>query len=243
MLEIEQQIDGVLILLPTPYQSPQHLFVASLTINVNISLHIWNLWPKILLLTSSIGTMLLSRFVATFRRLSIVIYAMPLNYIQVEDRLFCVPRYEFVQSSEVFADMFLLPSGPGANTEGRDREHPIVLEGYKKDEFACLLKVMYPTYVPITFIQLDLMYLSGCRASSLVSGTTLDLCLGKEEWVSVVKISTIWNMEKVCRNSPETLFRWLSRLMHDIHLPDQEVRYSQVVDRFRFISHREDSSC
>ena len=106
-------------------------------------MHIRNLWPKILLLASSIGTTLLSRFVATFRRLSIVVYAMPLNYIQVEDRLFCVPQYKFVQSSEVFADMFLLPSGPGANTEGQDREHPIVLEGYKKDEFACLLKVMY----------------------------------------------------------------------------------------------------
>jgi hypothetical protein len=43
--------------------------------------------------------------------------------------------------------MFLLPPGPGATTEGQDREHPIVLEGYKKDEFACLLKVMYPMYV------------------------------------------------------------------------------------------------
>jgi len=129
---------------------------------------------------------------------------MPLNYIQVEDRLFCVPRYEFVQSSEVFADMFLLPSGPGANTEGQDREHPIVLEGYKKDEFACLLKVMYPTYVLIIFIQLDPTYLPGCRASSLVSGTTLGFPLGKEEWVSVMKLSTIWNMEKVCRNSTKT---------------------------------------
>ncbi|KIM37706.1 hypothetical protein M413DRAFT_253968 [Hebeloma cylindrosporum] len=99
--------------------------------------------------------------------------------IKVEDRLFCVPRCEFVQLSEVFADMFLLPSAPGANPEGRDREHPLVLEGYKKDEFACLLKVMYPT------------------AGSLISGTTLALALGKEEWVSVLKLSTIWNMEKI----------------------------------------------
>jgi len=76
-------------------------------------------------------------------------YLIPilLNYVQVEDRLFCVPRYEFVQSSEVFAGLFLLPSGPVAHAEGQDREHPIVLEGYQKDEFACLLKVMYPAYV------------------------------------------------------------------------------------------------
>ena len=122
---------------------------------------------------------------------------MPLNYVQVEDRFFCVPRCEFVQSSEVFADMFFLPSGPGVKTEGQDKEHPIVLEGYKKDEFSCLLKVMYPTYVFIIFIVLYPTYTCVCRASYLISGTTLNLRLGKEEWASVLKLSTIWNMEKV----------------------------------------------
>ncbi|KIM38617.1 hypothetical protein M413DRAFT_239902 [Hebeloma cylindrosporum] len=100
-------------------------------------------------------------------------------FIKVEDTLFCVPRCEFVKSSEVFADMFLLPAGPGESTEGRVRDHPIVLEGYKKDEFTSLLKVMYPT------------------AGSQISGTTLDLGLGKSEWVNVLKLSTIWNMEKI----------------------------------------------
>ncbi|CAA7271197.1 unnamed protein product [Cyclocybe aegerita] len=99
--------------------------------------------------------------------------------IQVEDELFCVPRCEFVRSSEVFADMFLLPSGPATCNEGQDRKHPIVLEGYKKHEFACLLKVMYPT------------------AGSLISGTKLDLDLEKEEWVSVLKLSAIWDMKKI----------------------------------------------
>ncbi|KAJ3511036.1 hypothetical protein NLJ89_g4334 [Agrocybe chaxingu] len=100
-------------------------------------------------------------------------------FIKVEDKLFCVPRCEFIQSSEVFADMCLLPSGPTSAVEGRDRERPIVLEGYKKGEFACLLKVMYPT------------------AGSLISGTNFELSLGKEEWVSVLKLSTIWNMKKI----------------------------------------------
>ncbi|KIM37714.1 hypothetical protein M413DRAFT_47828, partial [Hebeloma cylindrosporum] len=99
----------------------------------------------------------------------------------VEDRIFCVPRYEFISSSEVFTGMFLLPLGPEVRVEGQDRENPILLEGYKKDEFASLLKVMYPT------------------ATSLISGTppTLDLRLGKEEWVNVLKLSTIWNMERI----------------------------------------------
>jgi len=100
-------------------------------------------------------------------------------FVKVEDKLFCVPRCEFVQSSEVFADMFLLPSGPATHVEGQDKDHPIVLEGYKKNEFTCLLKVMYPT------------------ATSLISGSELELNLKKEEWVSVLKISTIWNMTKI----------------------------------------------
>ena len=69
---------------------------------------------------------------------------MLLNHGQVENTLFRVPQCEFEQSSEVFADMFLLPSGAVENTEGKDREHPIVLEGYTKDEFSCLLRVMFP---------------------------------------------------------------------------------------------------
>ena len=84
---------------------------------------------------------------AAFRLQSITSYV-----IQVEDEVFGVPRSEFIQSSEVFADMFfantfIAPSEAEASKEGQDRENPIVLEGYKKDEFACLLKVMYPKYV------------------------------------------------------------------------------------------------
>jgi hypothetical protein len=93
---------------------------------------------------------------ATFWR-SLIISSLPFDYVQVEDNLFCVPLCEFVQSSQVFADMFLLPSGPATCSEGQDKEHPIVLEGYKKDEFACLLRVMYPTYVHLLmFMYFDL---------------------------------------------------------------------------------------
>jgi len=102
-------------------------------------------------------------------------------FVKVEDKLFCVPQCEFVRSSDVFADMLLLPPGPATRCEGQDRDLPIVLEGYKKDDFACLLKVMYPT------------------ATSLISGGNLELHLKKEEWMSVLKLSTIWNMTKIRR--------------------------------------------
>jgi hypothetical protein len=60
--------------------------------------------------------------------------------------LFRVPRCEFEESSEIFANMLLMPSGAVDRTEGQDNEHPIVLKGYKKDEFSSLLRVMYPRY-------------------------------------------------------------------------------------------------
>jgi len=65
------------------------------------------------------------------------------------------------------------------HTEGHDKEHPIVLEGYTKDEFSCLLRVMFP------------------RTKALISGTKWELSLKKEEWVSVLKLSTIWNMSHI----------------------------------------------
>ena len=40
-----------------------------------------------------------------------------------------------------------------------------------------------------------------CRAGSVISDTTFALDLGQEEWVSFLKLSTIWNMEKVCLSS------------------------------------------
>ena len=41
--------------------------------------------------------------------------------------------------------MFNLPTGDDLKVEGRDREHPIVLEGYQASDFDALLKVLYPT--------------------------------------------------------------------------------------------------
>jgi len=97
-------------------------------------------------------------------------------FIKVEDEVFCVPQREFVQSSEVFAGMFLLPSGPATCSEGQDKEHPIVLpDGYKKDEFACLLRVLYP------------------RPNALIYG----LSMKQEQWVSVLKLSSIWIMKEI----------------------------------------------
>jgi hypothetical protein len=68
---------------------------------------------------------------------------------QVEGTIFEVHRHRFTQYSQVFADMFLVPQAEGAHdivdVEGRDKEHPIVLEGYQAADFAALAKILYPT--------------------------------------------------------------------------------------------------
>ena len=114
--------------------------------------------------------------------------------------------------------MYFLPFlGLRRAVEGQDRDHPIVLEGCTKDEFTCLLvendvsdvcSLMFTTSYTISFLPVDFD-----RARTLISGRNLELHLNKDEWVSVLKLSTIWNMTKVCRMQ---LLR-LDRLTLDIY--------------------------
>ena len=41
--------------------------------------------------------------------------------------------------------MFQLPTGSDGTVEGKNAEHPIVLEGYQASHFDALLKVLYPS--------------------------------------------------------------------------------------------------
>ncbi|KAH6908503.1 hypothetical protein BKA70DRAFT_1280034, partial [Coprinopsis sp. MPI-PUGE-AT-0042] len=93
--------------------------------------------------------------------------------IGVEDRLYSIPKQVLVCQSPGFKGMFDVPTdGTG---EGENDEKPIVLEGYKSNDFEYLLKVLYPCYA----------------CGSLSSRTTTN------EWVSVLKLSTIWQMDKI----------------------------------------------
>lgn len=62
---------------------------------------------------------------------------------QVEETLFNVHRYFLKRESPVFRDMFTFtPDSDGH--EGSSNEHPVVLEGTKSLDFACLLACLYP---------------------------------------------------------------------------------------------------
>ncbi|KAF7356246.1 hypothetical protein MVEN_00956100 [Mycena venus] len=94
---------------------------------------------------------------------------------KVEEHIFKVPRYHFERSSEIFATAFTLPAGDGAHAEGQSDDTPIVLEGISSIDFESLLKILYP---------LNML------------GQTLSMPLNrwmsKEEWISVLKLSTLW---------------------------------------------------
>jgi hypothetical protein len=63
------------------------------------------------------------------------------NVVQVEDKLFKVPRYQF-EHSPIFKTAFTLPAGTLA-AEGVSDENPIELPGIKKSDFESLLKVLF----------------------------------------------------------------------------------------------------
>ncbi|KAF7351009.1 hypothetical protein MSAN_01663200 [Mycena sanguinolenta] len=91
----------------------------------------------------------------------------------VETILFKVPRLQFERHSGIFATTFSLPSQP-QRAEGSSDETPFKLEGIKCVDFERLLKVLYPlTAVPKTPE------------------------LSKDEWISVLKLASLWNFIEV----------------------------------------------
>ncbi|KAJ7250477.1 hypothetical protein B0H12DRAFT_1072073 [Mycena haematopus] len=92
---------------------------------------------------------------------------------KVEDCIFSVPRYHFEHTSEIFASMLTLPLGDGVQVEGQSEQNPIVLEGISKVDFRALLKVLYPLNI---------------REAML----NTDEWMTKDEWLSVLKLSTQW---------------------------------------------------
>ncbi|RXW13993.1 hypothetical protein EST38_g11861 [Candolleomyces aberdarensis] len=101
-------------------------------------------------------------------------------FFKVEQFILEAPRYRFAEHSEVFETMFQLPAGSDGTVEGRDEEHPIVLEGYQAAHFHALLKILYPT------------------PDDSIFGI---FKLEKEEWVGVLNLSTRWSMKKIRKHA------------------------------------------
>ncbi|KAH7910498.1 hypothetical protein BJ138DRAFT_1087570 [Hygrophoropsis aurantiaca] len=92
----------------------------------------------------------------------------------VEGVLFRVPRYAFVNGSEVFHKLFQLPVPEGGQADGYCDEHPICLEQIKQQDFKQLLKVLFPD----------------CSRPHKGLKTLA-------EWVSVLKLAFMWDFQSV----------------------------------------------
>ncbi|KAG6331878.1 hypothetical protein ID866_7210 [Astraeus odoratus] len=84
-----------------------------------------------------------------------------------------VPRHTLESRSKVFEDMFSFPPPPDTEVEGSSDERPIRLDTIKADEFRSLLKVLF----------------------SGPSGPGLPL--SSAEWISVLKLSQMWQFEDI----------------------------------------------
>jgi len=97
-------------------------------------------------------------------------YYLDFIVFQVEDALFKLPKNHFATSS-VFATVFTLPPGE-QDVEGTE-DKPFVLQGITEVDFVCLLKVMLPL-PPLENVELT-----------------------QQEWISVLKLSTMWEFTDI----------------------------------------------
>lgn len=61
----------------------------------------------------------------------------------MENKLFRVHRHFFTRESEVFRDMFSVPTGQDEVAEGLSDDSPILLEGVQSVDFQRLLWLFY----------------------------------------------------------------------------------------------------
>ncbi|KAF7296051.1 hypothetical protein MKEN_01420200 [Mycena kentingensis (nom. inval.)] len=104
---------------------------------------------------------------------TIVFQVAPLRLL-VEETLFKVPRHQFERRSEIFASIFTLPTPADTKVEGSDDACPMLLEGVAATDFRRFLKVLYP---------LD--------AIPAIPN------LSKDEWISVLKLATLWRFLEI----------------------------------------------
>ncbi|KAK0459176.1 uncharacterized protein EV420DRAFT_1479197 [Desarmillaria tabescens] len=109
----------------------------------------------------------------------------------VEDELFRAPRYQFINHSDTFKAMFTLPQAENTNVEGSSDDNPIRLQGISKLDFERLLQYMYPTY-DITDNKSPWSRFS--RSSRNIPPV---LTRPLEDWISILKLSTIWFMTDI----------------------------------------------
>ncbi|KAF7309182.1 hypothetical protein MKEN_01120800 [Mycena kentingensis (nom. inval.)] len=105
--------------------------------------------------------------------------------LQVEDTLFQIPASCLERNSKVFADMFKLPQGDDdSKIEGKSDANPIHLPGVSVNEFENLLEVLFP-----------------------IDAFERQQNLSTDQWIDVLKLSTMWRFSQVREMAIQTLTR------------------------------------
>jgi hypothetical protein len=106
--------------------------------------------------------------------------------------MFKIPRF-VLKDSELFQDMFSVPTPSGAVVDGSDDNHPLHLKGYRADEFKQLLRVILPLCVvrSATIAGPELMDASYDRSTVAQEEITW------QQWSSVLKLATMWGFYAV----------------------------------------------
>jgi hypothetical protein len=94
-----------------------------------------------------------------------------------------VPWPAINKDSEVFRDMRAIPSGPNTPKDGTNDNRPIRLDGIRKDDFRQLLRILYPSFSHPR--QLDNLTVT--------------------QWVSVLKLATMWSFSGVRASAVDAL--------------------------------------
>ena len=68
-----------------------------------------------------------------------------MSCLQVENRLFKVPRHVFIHHSQVFRDMLSLPvpDSEGTKADGTSDDNPLTLDGIVAIDFIRLLRYLF----------------------------------------------------------------------------------------------------
>ncbi|KLO09625.1 hypothetical protein SCHPADRAFT_1000137 [Schizopora paradoxa] len=109
-------------------------------------------------------------------------FYMTLVTFEVQNMLFRVPVAAFETGSEIFRDMFSLPTGDIAPAEGISDDSPIELKGVKAGDFRALLKFLYPRKHGVTTV------------------------LSQTEWIGTHFLSIMWDFQDALEASKAFLF-------------------------------------
>ncbi|KAF6743141.1 hypothetical protein DFP72DRAFT_147045 [Ephemerocybe angulata] len=113
--------------------------------------------------------------------------------LKVQDTIHRIPKRILEEWSQIFKDMFGIPQEDG-NSEGSSDENPIILPGCTNAEFESLMKVL------------------------LTPTSIKPLVLSKDQWIGVLKLSTMWDMVVVRKHA----IAMLSPLIEE-HTPIEQV--------------------